>query len=242
MFVIGDTHGLRPVFNIIEDNKFSGENLIHVGDFGLGFQDVGRDIKNLELLDEALMDTNNQLYVIRGNHDNPIFWDKSKGLNLPTFHYLHLIEDYSVIEIEGQKILFIGGATSIDRRPRMRDTPPTWWKDEVFNFDPEKIKGITDIDIVITHTAPSFAYPHGSNNSLVNHYAIGEKMHGYDLHEELETERMLVDDLFYGLHKQNNKIKKWYYGHFHNSKRRNHHGTEFILLGINEVEEVNLKG
>ena len=241
MFIIGDTHGLRPVFNIIENNKFSGENLIHVGDFGLGFQGVGRDIKNLELLDEALMDTNNQLYVIRGNHDNPIFWDKSFGLNLPTFNNLHLVEDYSLIEIEGKKILFVGGAISIDRRPRMIDTPPTWWKDEVFNYLEEKVKNLTNIDIVITHTGPSFAWPIGSNNHLVNHYAIIEKQHGYDLHDELEAERMLVDDLYYSLHRQGVKVKKWYYGHFHSSKRKNHYGTEFILLNINEVEEVNIK-
>lgn len=241
MYVIGDTHGLRPVFNIIDANQFTGENLIHVGDFGLGFQDVGRDIKNLELLDEALMDTDNQLYVIRGNHDNPIFWDKSKGLYLPVFHNLHLVDDYSVIEIEGQKVLFAGGATSIDRRPRMDDTPPTWWKDEVFRYNKDNIKNLTDIDIVITHSAPSFCHPRGSNAGIVNHYAVIEKMHGYDLHKELEDERMLLDDLFYDLHRQHNNIKKWYYGHFHSSKRQSRHGTEFILLNVNEVEEVNLK-
>ena len=97
MIFVGDTHGIRPIFNIIEYNSIRGSNLIHVGDFGLGFQDIIRDVKNLLTLDEMLLETNNILYVIRGNHDCPIFWDKSKGLNLPKFKNLRLIEDYSVI-------------------------------------------------------------------------------------------------------------------------------------------------
>src|SRR5688572_8861392 len=140
MYLIGDTHSMRKVLHMIHDNNWTGQNLVHVGDFGLGFVSMEQDIKNLEAVDEALMDTGNHLYVIRGNHDNPIFWDKSKGVNLPKLRHLHLIDDYTVCNIEGKNILFVGGAISIDRRPRMDDVPwPSWWADEVFKYDPIKL-------------------------------------------------------------------------------------------------------
>lgn len=244
MYLIGDTHGLRPVFSIVDRLKLTGQNLVHVGDFGLGFVSIAQDLKNLEATDEMLMDTNNHLYVIRGNHDNPIFWDRSKGLNLPRLHNLHLVDDYSVIKIEGKNVLFIGGATSIDRRPRMDDVPyPSWWADEIFKLDPEKLGKIFNrdvkIDVVVTHTAPSFCYPIGSKNDLVDSYVAIEKAHGEDLRFELEHERGLVDTLYNDLTMlYNQRPTHWFYGHFHSSRETKKDGTLFKLLNINEVYEL----
>ena len=35
MILLGDTHSLKPVFEIIEKNNIKNSNIIHVGDFGL---------------------------------------------------------------------------------------------------------------------------------------------------------------------------------------------------------------
>lgn len=244
MLLIGDTHGLRPVFNIIDKHRIENQNLVHVGDFGLGFVSVEQDIKNLLLMDEMLVETNNKLYVIRGNHDNPIFWDKSKGLNLPRFHNLYLVDDYTVMKIEEKNVLFVGGATSIDRRPRMEDLPwPSWWKDEVFQYDEEKLGKLFNkdikIDVVVTHTAPSFCHPIGSKNDLVDAYVAIEKSHEEDLRFELEHERGLVDKLYSELTVfYNQRPSHWFYGHFHSSKETKKDGTLFRLLNINEVYEL----
>lgn len=244
MIFIGDTHGLRPIFSIIDRHNLTSQNLIHVGDLGLGFVSIQQDIKNLDVLDEMLIETNNHLYAIRGNHDNPIFWDKSKGLNLPKYHNIHLVEDFEVIKIENKHVLFAGGAISIDRRPRMSDLPwPTWWKDEVFKYDEEKMEQNIygkDIDIVVTHSAPDFCFPQGSNNYLVNEYAIVEYQHGIKLHDELAEERgeitRMYSDLKHGFGK---KPKYWFYGHFHNTKSEDINGTIFKLLNINEIYDVS---
>jgi hypothetical protein len=244
MYFIGDTHGIRPIFSIIDKHKLENQNLIHVGDLGLGFQEITRDIQNLLVLDEMLLETNNHLYAIRGNHDNPIFWDRSKGLWLPKLHNVHLLDDYSVRKIENKTILFIGGAISIDRRPRMAEFPPSWWKDEEFVLDLEKIDAIASktpsIDIVVTHTAPDFCYPTDDNVSIVNHYHAIELAHGIDLKQQLRNERSDLTEIYNNLtHHYGHYPSHWLYGHFHSTKKKVHDKTEFKLLNINELYEIN---
>lgn len=250
MIFIGDTHSLRPVFELIDKNQWEGKNLIHVGDFGLGFNEIHRDVNNLLLLDEALIDTNNHLYVIRGNHDNPIFWDRRVGLNLPKFYNLHLVDDYSIINIEDKNVLFVGGAISIDRMIRKDEKPyPTWWENERFIFRESRLKESirntnmsstgNKVDVVVTHTAPDFAYPTNDNVKIVNGWAEIEKLHGCDLKGELKIERKDVSRLYNELvsgYKQD--ISHWFYGHFHSSKEGYVANTTFKLLNVNEFYEV----
>src|ERR1044072_2364430 len=157
LYFIGDTHGLGPIFKIIDKHNLKDCNIIHVGDVGLGFQEITRDIKNLGILDEMCIANDIMLYCIRGNHDNPIFWDRSKGLNLPRLHNVDLVEDYKVLTINGKNILCIGGAISIDRQVRKNDRIPTWWEDEVFKYEPKKLENLAgrykNIDLVVTHSA-----------------------------------------------------------------------------------------
>jgi hypothetical protein len=245
MYFLGDTHGIRPVFNIIDRNKITDSHIIHVGDFGLGFVPLTSDIKNLEATDEMLIDTQNHLYVIRGNHDNPVFWDKSKGLNLPKFHNLHLIDDYEVFEVEGKKILGVGGGISVDRMIRKDDKPPTWWKDEVFTYDPLKINRIANsvdrIDIVVTHSAPTMTYPRGVDAPIVNDWHEVELCHGGNLKGELIKEREDIQTLMNSITAAYSPTH-WIYGHFHASRTEkiNINGKRITmkLLNINELYEL----
>ena len=242
MYFIGDVHGIGPLVQIIIKRGLKDSNLIQVGDLGLGFQEITRDISNLKNLDEILLENNLQLFACRGNHDNPIFWDKSKGLNLPKLHNLHLIDDYSVITVEGKKILCVGGGISIDRQIRKDDKPyPSWWKDEEFKYDPLKINRIVNsenrIDIVVTHTAPSFCYPRGVDAPIVNSWHDIELQHGNNLKNELIYERKQVDILHTTITSAY-KPTHWFYGHFHTSKTEVIKGVKFQALKINEICEI----
>jgi UDP-2,3-diacylglucosamine pyrophosphatase LpxH len=236
MYFIGDTHGIRPIFTIVDKHKLENQNLIHVGDLGLGFQEIRRDIHDLLVLDEMLGETGNTLYVIRGNHDNSIFWNRKLGLWLPKFQNIHLQEDYTVRNIEDKKILFVGGAISIDRTIRKDEHPPTWWKGEEFEFDLVKLVDIEQkydtIDIVVTHTAPTYAFPRGSA-TIVDHYCSLDP----SLRTDLEWERDFLSKLHEFLMKKY-KLSHWIYGHFHGTKKEMVSGTEFKLLNINELYEV----
>lgn len=242
MYMMGDTHGIRPVFSIIDRNKITDSHLIHVGDFGLGFVSIMQDVKNLEVIDEMLIDTQNKLFVVRGNHDNPIFWDKSKGLNLPKLHNIHLVDDYSVLDIENKKILCVGGGISIDRQIRKDDRPyPSWWKDEEFQWHPGKFNRVVNnhntMDIIVTHSAPSACYPRGVDAPIVNDWHNVELEHGNNLKGELQMERKKIDMLKDAVLKAY-KPTNWFYGHFHTSKTEIIDLVKFQALKINEICEI----
>ncbi len=190
------------------------------------------------MMDAALMELNIHLYAIRGNHDFKIFWDKSMGLQLPKLHNIHLVEDYTIKEIEGKNIFFCGGAISIDRLPRQLDIPISWDKNERFVFDENKLNHVLashtkNIDIVITHTPPHFCEPIGSN-VIVNYYHDLELKEGNNLKRELHMERHEVSSL-YNIIRDSNKLSYGFYGHMHKHYFLEEHDVKYIGLGINEL-------
>lgn len=242
MYFIGDVHGIGPLVQIIIKRGLKDSNLIQVGDLGLGFQEITRDISNLKNLDEILLENNLQLFACRGNHDNPIFWDKSKGLNLPKLHNIHLVDDYSVLDIENKKILCVGGGISIDRQLRKDDRPyPSWWQDEEFQWHPGKFNRVVNnhstMDIVVTHSAPSACYPRGVDAPIVNDWHNVELQHGNNLKGELQMERKKIDMLKDAI-LQAYKPTNWFYGHFHTSKTEIIDLVKFQALNINEICEI----
>ena len=229
MIVVGDLHGtFRQLEKIIAstDEKI----IIQVGDFGLGFMPVDAQVKVLNTLNEKLKFHNKYLYAIRGNHDDPFYWDNANSID-EAFTNMHLVPDYTVHVLEGQSILFVGGALSIDRK--VRTEGKDYWKDEVFDYDEDKLNTQLmlhpNIDIVITHTAPHFCYPTRFND-LVFSYAIHDK----SLLDELRAERLSMARM-YDVICHKSRPGYWVYGHMHSSYTQNIDGTEFVLLNIGET-------
>lgn len=233
MIYIGDTHGGNySLFkDWLEDPELHNKNFIHVGDFGLGFSSVPFDKGILHDIDNLLRECNSFLWVVRGNHDDPDWFDGKIEIELSN---IVLVKDFDILEIEKERILFVGGAVSIDRIPRQRRRNG-WWPGEVFpeitEQVKEKIKSQERIDRVVTHTAPSFCFP-TEFNELVYHFCDIDP----GLYRDLPYERERVDELF-DLVKPF-KPKFWCYGHFHNSFVENHEDIEFHLLDIKELKEI----
>jgi UDP-2,3-diacylglucosamine pyrophosphatase LpxH len=225
MYFIGDVHGdFNSLLTKIKGNNINHSNLIQVGDFGLGFQSLNDDMSFLKKLNVFLLKSSNHLYVIRGNHDDPAFFDGSiKRSNI------HLLPDYSVITLEGKTLLMAGGAISIDRK--VRKVGLNYWPQEFFKFDQEKLNLIIGahekLDVIVTHTAPSFISPQ-TYDPLVLRYAKGDET----LLQELEAERKLVDQ-FYSIVKSKTPTH-WYYGHFHYSHTELYDNIRFTILNENE--------
>ena len=130
MIFIGDLHGeFHTICNKIKSLSIRGETLIQVGDFGLGFKSKNElDMNVLSYMNEFISSLGCELYVIRGNHDNPKYWYSQTE----KFSHIHLLKDHEIFTIEDKKIFFIGGAHSIDRITRVHKK--NWWKGESINM------------------------------------------------------------------------------------------------------------
>lgn len=242
---LGDIHGaFHRLIKRIEHKNITGENIIQVGDFGIGFQSFVKDREMLAGLNQFLSERFITLYAIRGNHDDPAYFIEDEEGNTPMqFSNIKFIPDYTVKEIDGMKMLFVGGALSIDRKPRINEelcgSSKTYWEDEGFVFDKEKLESLDlkGLDILVAHTSPKFAWPQ-TMGSIVYHFAKGD----LDLIRDLEHEREWVTTFYKVLDEELEcPPKKYIYGHFHSSHITPYKDTEFRLLDIDEFYEVKKK-
>jgi predicted phosphodiesterase len=243
MIIIGDHHGAHKTLkNAIKNKHIENETFIHVGDFGTGFTKLSNEMGQIDLWNTFLIERNCMMYVVRGNHDDPTYFDKV-DYNFDASN-IKFLPDYTVFEVDGKKILGVGGAISIDRVPRIATNQQTsrfggskrcWWKGEIFNYDEEKIKKIEGVDIVITHSCPNFVAPVVVKNNwpyIVKQFLPNDPT----LESMLVKERKEIGDMCNLLRKKND-IRYWFYGHFHQSEVTHNGPTLFRMLGINELYE-----
>lgn len=153
IYILGDVHGQfgRLRENIVKFN-FRDCYIICVGDLGIGFQHPLRgEMSQCVKLNNFMVERNIQFMSIRGNHDDPIYFNGPNQITLSNFR---LLSDYHLEEINGERFLFVGGAVSIDRTHRTEGR--SYWKDEVFVYDEERVQ---PCDVLITHSAPHWIGP-----------------------------------------------------------------------------------
>ncbi len=237
--VIGDLHeGWDIIKKKIKDCEMENAILFQAGDFGIGFaqnnpKEVKKGKKRLQLLNNFLKKRNIFLYVIRGNHDNPNFFDGKHNASNVIF-----MQDYDVIQVGDKKILGFGGALTIDRKenpnfPNLYGKPYPgrregidWWPEaERVVYDKKKISKLREIDVIIAHGCPEFAYP------PVRKLEDMEKWIEYDpeLEREIPEERKTFTQIFNKIVK-NNDIKYYIYGHYHKKHVEERNGIEFWML------------
>jgi metallophosphoesterase superfamily enzyme len=69
MLLIGDVHSRwRDLMTTIDEFCAEGQDIIQVGDFGLGFVPPEQEREQLDALDRFLIGRHSSLWVIRGNH------------------------------------------------------------------------------------------------------------------------------------------------------------------------------
>ena len=247
LMFLGDIHGnFGLIGQYIDHYGLKDAHIIQVGDFGVGFNTIAKEKRMLEMFHTKLVKHNVIVWAIRGNHDfKPHFDNDPFG-----FTNIRLVKDYTVLNLEGKNILCMGGAVSVDRKWRQttkqrngifenNDVPTgieSWWPHEVFVYDEEKVKDLRDINIIVTHTAPTYCTPD-------NTFGFGPFVDGVvrdtgdtELKTDLHVERKMLTDIFQII-KMNNDITNHYYGHFHRSDVLNMYGTKHRLLGVGELFE-----
>lgn len=243
LLFLGDLHGhFSVIHQYIELYGIKDAHIIQVGDFGVGFSTLEKEKRMLELYHQKLVKNNVFVWAIRGNHDYKPYFDNDPF----GFTNIKLVPDYTVLNLCDKNILCIGGAVSVDRMCRMTKNQKlgihdgndlkSWWSDEVFNLDIDKLSSYRDIDIVVTHTAPDYC-------PIDNNFGFGPFVEGVisetgdsQLKTDLLVERNQLTQAFQIL-KENNNISNAYYGHFHISDIITIYGTKHRVLGVGELWE-----
>lgn len=215
---LGDHHGAWwEVFWELENKKIENCYVISVGDCGIGFEQKKAEINKIHSLNEEFKSRDINFLSIRGNHDDPSYFTGENRIQLSNFE---LIEDYTVVEHDGKSIQFIGGAISIDRTGRREGI--SYWSEERLKFVKN---GLSKVDILVTHTAPSWCFPQQFNEMVYGWAKEDDR-----LLKDLTDERSIMDEIFKvcspSLH---------LYGHFHGSWTEEINGCKHKLLNINEA-------
>lgn len=222
LYFVGDHHGdWENIFSIIKKYDVNNCYLFHAGDGGEGFLPEQKQLRQFDQINNFFRARNIFYKSIRGNHSDPYYFSE-KRINLSHFE---LIQDYETAVYRDKTIQFIGGAISLDRTQRVPGV--SFWENELVNFNKTKCK---NVDILLTHTAPSWCFPQ-KFNEIVYNWALRDA----DLIPDLLEERAVMDEIFKlcqpSLH---------LYGHFHSSHTEMIEKCTHKLLDINEFWELKL--
>ncbi len=214
MIFIGDVHGLYlNLMQYIDLYCISDTTLICVGDFGAGIVDCSELNNQLEKLKI-------QLYVVRGNHDMKYMFDGHHNLSNITF-----VPDGTLLNIEDNHILCIGGATSIDKEYRKLNNLPYEEEDEIDYSVEINYEELPSNLIVVSHCAPTFCEPFNTDSFFADF--PNQK-------DSIIKERDYLANLYSSIR---NKVTHWYYGHYHFSRIDLVNTTKFRLLNVLEFYE-----
>lgn len=213
----GDNHGQWDrLFRIIDENKMEDCTMIGVGDCGIGFTVREKQLRQFEYLNNFFKKRNINYLCIRGNHDDPSYF-----LGQYEYSNFKILPDYHTETLNGEKFLFVGGAVSIDRRLRVPNM--NWWEGEEVYLDESKI---TDCDVLITHSAPSWNGP--IDKESISNWCCEDST----LWEDCLKERKVITKLI-----QKCGAKRHYCGHFHNYSWVDFQECYSTILAIDQFKE-----
>lgn len=211
--ITGDTHGAvsTRLENIMFENiEFNPQDMavIILGDVGFNYYSNKKDWR----LKHKASEYGFTLYCLRGNHEmrpsdvegiKLIYDENVKGEVYieEEFPLIRYFVDGGEYEINGFKVLTIGGAYSVDKFYRL-ERGLHWFKNEQLSYNEfekifNRVKG-KEFDFVFTHTCPLSFQPRDLFLSFIDQSKVDNTMEKF-----LEV---LKDNIFY---------KHWCFGHYH---------------------------
>ena len=206
------------------------------GNCGIGGKSLEYYQKMFAEFDKVLRNNNCFVFFIRGNNDNPSFFNG----NEIDFEHVKAIPDYSVVELKNFNCLCIGGSVSFDREWKMAQESEfgrkLYWEDETPNFNEKEMDDILHefkIGCVISSTCPTFAYP-GTNSFNHNKWVKNNS----EIKKLLSSERKTMDKVYDKMLDMETKPYAWLYGRFKHPISNKVNDIVFYSLAPYQIEDV----
>jgi len=215
--ILGDVHGYWDCMNVTIAHAIRTHpditHIVQVGDFGYGFADKPFKASRGFLADEEMKiyDAARKIWL-DGNHENFDKLEQDGGAWQPEWEYA---PRGSVIDFDGYRAMFFGGASSIDKA--MREPHISWWPQESITYGQMATAIAADlgpIDAIFSHEHPR-AIPYSDERYGDDPFGNGDK----DLLDEL---------------RKHYRPKFWFFGHHHAPDRGILEGMEWFCCPIIE--------
>lgn len=224
--IVGDIHGeFRELVWNITQKGLKDTAFIVAGDFGLGFYKRGYYDTVYLKIKGKLSKNGNCILGVRGNHDNPEYFDPESEELFIDYPEFKALPDYTRLYWGDREILVIGGATSVDKAWRIKEESKSgnklWWENE------RPLKDLSRInlkeDIIISHECPLCLGP----------VLVRDNMMDLDTYHDILEDRKYFDKVI-----KESRPNNYYFGHYHKSSSGNWGDTLWRGLDINEIIEV----
>jgi len=213
IYVTGDIHGeVRLVAEIIEKYGITAnDTIILLGDVGVNYYGKHGDRQRKKKLNRLGI----PVLCIHGNHEMRPFtiptyheevWNGGVIYKEEEFPFLHFAKDGEIYSLEGNNVIALGGAYSVDKWHRLL-MDLHWFPDEQPS---EEIKRHAEqklgeagwkVDVVLSHTCPRRYEPIEAYLSAVDQSSVDKS-----------TEEWL------GKIEEKLNYKRWFCGHWHINK------------------------
>ena len=177
------------------NGKYDRSVIFVSGGFGFGTKDDSFFQEILEKINELCKGNNSHVMFVRGSSDDPSYFTEHKF----DFTNVKLLEDYSVVKLNGFDCLCVGGSIPIDRKWRMEQKErlgrTLYFENCNTKFDKELVSDLLEknnITCIITSDAPTFISPY-ADSSNDSKWVENDKSIIRDI-----TEQRMVMDAIYG--------------------------------------------
>jgi hypothetical protein len=216
VYLAGDIHDNYATFeNNLEKLDLRNCIIIFVGD--MDFKDAESAFNRFQLLDKELAKRNITSFVIRGNHDNPVLWDKNSQDYIELwreFKSFTPIGPHTELNINGNIGAVVSGAVSLNRS--LLEEGKNYWKEGDFPEAPYDMENFgenrTHVDFIIGHSGPiydTFLKEAGGEYEKYSHFFKEDK----ELQDDLKREQDYFKQIL-----RRFRPRRWYCGHYHVSK------------------------
>jgi hypothetical protein len=218
--------------------QFENIVLVMCPNCGLGTKSLDYYISILSPLNKLLAKHNCNIVFVRGNNDNPSFFNEDK-LQLS---HIKFAKDYTVLKLKNYNCLCIGGSASLNKNWKKRQSAKLkrdfYWEDEMPYYDENMLNSILDeFYIACIITCPTTSFTNIGTNALSRQY---NKWLDQDksLSDAIIQERQIMDKIYCKFTEKNVRPYVWYCTKFEKSRVDTVNDILFVSLGANESASV----